>query len=146
MVRQSTRPMIADADTYLSAGAPLAPSGLRENRQITTLLDKKRSVISKVQNPDEATLDQVLSRIAALAPVVAQYARDMEQDRRLPEELVSALKSARIYSILVPRRYGGLGLEAPSAFRRGVHDHCAKYTWHRGSRGCDEARPDLPAL
>jgi alkylation response protein AidB-like acyl-CoA dehydrogenase len=41
----------------------------------------------------------------------------MEQDRRLPKELVSALKSARIYSMLVPRRYGGLEFHAPSAFR-----------------------------
>ena len=84
---------------------------------MTALLDKKRSVISNIQNPDEATLDQVLSRISALAPVVAQYARDAEQERRLPRELVSALKSARIYSMLVPRRYGGLELDAPSALR-----------------------------
>ena len=82
-----------------------------------TLLDKKRSVIGNVRNSDEATLDQVLSRISALAPVVAQCARDMEHDRRLPKELVSALKSARIYSMLVPRRYCGLELDAPSAFR-----------------------------
>ena len=84
---------------------------------MTTLLDKKRSVVGNLQNPDDATLDQVLSRISALAPVVAQYARDMEQDRRLPKELVSALKSARIYSMLVPRRYGGLELDAPGALR-----------------------------
>ena len=36
------------------------------------LLDKKRSVIGNVQNLDDATLYQVLSRITALAPVVAQ--------------------------------------------------------------------------
>src|SRR6516165_7638953 len=84
---------------------------------MTALLDKKRSVISNIQNPDEATLDQVLSRISALAPVVAQYARDAEQNRRLPAELVSALKSAKIYGMLVPRRYGGLELDAPSASR-----------------------------
>src|SRR5215813_14177277 len=65
----------------------------------------------------EATLDQLLSRVTALAPVVARQARDIEQGRRLPEELVSALKSARIYSMLVPRRYGGLELDALSAFR-----------------------------
>ena len=41
---------------------------------MTTLLDEKRSVIGKVQNPDQATLDQVLSRIAALAPMVARQA------------------------------------------------------------------------
>ena len=46
---------------------------------MTTLLDKKQSVIGKVQDPDEATLDQVLSRIAALAPMVARHAGDFEQ-------------------------------------------------------------------
>jgi indole-3-acetate monooxygenase len=70
---------------------------------MTTLLDKKRSV-----NPDQATLNQVLSRMAAQARMVARHAGDFEQARRLPAELVSALKSARIYSMLVPRRYGGL--------------------------------------
>jgi len=82
-----------------------------------TLLDKKRTVIDNVQNLDEATLDQVLSRVSALAPLVAQCARDMEQDRRLPKELVSALKSARIYSMLVPRRYHGVEIDALSAVR-----------------------------
>ena len=38
---------------------------------MTTLLDKQRSAIRKVQRPDEATLDQVLLRIAALAPMVS---------------------------------------------------------------------------
>jgi alkylation response protein AidB-like acyl-CoA dehydrogenase len=84
---------------------------------MTTLLDKKRSATRNVRGPDEATLDQVLSRIAALAPVVARLAPDIEQGRRLPAELVSALKSARIYSMLVPRRYGGLELDPPSAFQ-----------------------------
>src|SRR5262245_16464005 len=64
----------------------------------------------------EATLDQLLSRVTAL-PVVARQARDIEQGRRLPAELVSALKSARIYSMLVPRRYGGLELDPQSSFQ-----------------------------
>ncbi len=51
---------------------------------MTTLLDKKRSAPSNVQSPDGATLDQALSRITALAPVVARRARDIEQGRRLP--------------------------------------------------------------
>jgi len=84
---------------------------------MTTLLDMNRSATGKVQSPDEATLDQVLSRITALAPMVARLAPDIEQGRRLPAELVSALKSARIYGMLVPQRYGGLELDAPSAFR-----------------------------
>ena len=84
---------------------------------MTTFLDKQRLATSKAQSPDEATLDQVLSRIAALAPTVARLASDIEQGRRLPAELVSAQKSARIYGMLVPQRYGGLGLDAPSALR-----------------------------
>ena len=84
---------------------------------MTTLLEKNRSATSNVQRPDEATLDQVLLRIAALAPMVSRLAPDIEQGRRLPAQLVSALKSARIYGMLVPQRYGGLELDAPSAFR-----------------------------
>ena len=84
---------------------------------MTTLLDKQRSATNDVQSPDEATLGQVLSRITALAPLVARHVREMEQDRRLPAELVTALKSARIYGMLVPRRCGGLGLDPPRAFR-----------------------------
>ena len=84
---------------------------------MTTLFDKQRSATSHVQSPDGVTLDQMLLRIAALAPMVARLAPDIEQDRRLPAELVSAFKSARIYSMLVPRRYGGLELDAPSSFR-----------------------------
>ena len=83
---------------------------------MTTRLDLK-SATNNVQSADEVTLHQVLARIAALSPMVARLARDIEQDRRLPAELVSALKSARIYSLLVPRRYGGLELDAPSSFR-----------------------------
>jgi alkylation response protein AidB-like acyl-CoA dehydrogenase len=84
---------------------------------MTTLLDMQRSATSKVQSPDDTTLDQVLSHIAELAPIVARLAPDIEQGRRLPAEIVSALKSARIYSLLVPRRYGGLELDAPSALQ-----------------------------
>jgi indole-3-acetate monooxygenase len=84
---------------------------------MTTLLDKQRTATSNIRNRDETTLDQVLSRIAALAPTVARHAGEMEQARRLPPELVSALKSARIFNMLVPRRYGGLELDAPSALQ-----------------------------
>jgi indole-3-acetate monooxygenase len=84
---------------------------------MTALLDNSPMTASNAQKPDEATLNQVLSRISALAPMVARHARDLEQGPRLPAELVSALKSARIYGMLVPRRYGGLGLDAPSAAR-----------------------------
>jgi hypothetical protein len=49
---------------------------------MTGVLDKKQSVIGKVQDLDEATPDQVLSRIAALAPMVARHAGDFEVSSR----------------------------------------------------------------
>jgi alkylation response protein AidB-like acyl-CoA dehydrogenase len=49
--------------------------------------------------------------------MVARLAPQIEQARQLPAELVSALKSTRIYGMLVPQRYGGLELDAPRAFR-----------------------------
>jgi indole-3-acetate monooxygenase len=49
--------------------------------------------------------------------MVARLAPDIEQGRRLPAELASALRSARIYGMLVPRRYGGLELDPLSSFQ-----------------------------
>jgi alkylation response protein AidB-like acyl-CoA dehydrogenase len=84
---------------------------------MTTFLDKQRASTSKVRGPDEATSDRVLSRVAALAPMITRLAPDIEQGRGLPAELVSALRSARIYGMLVPQRCGGLELDALSASR-----------------------------
>ncbi|MGA8760162.1 MAG: hypothetical protein WB611_28350 [Stellaceae bacterium] len=85
---------------------------------MATLLDKKRSATSNVQSPDETTLDHLLSRITALAPMVARLARDIEQDRRLPAELVSALKSARIYGMLDPGVTAASNLTRQAPFKR----------------------------
>lgn len=78
---------------------------------MTTLLDMKRSATGNVQSRDGAMVDQVLSRIAALVPMVARLAPEIEQARQPPAELVSALRSTQIYGMLVPRRYGGLELQ-----------------------------------
>jgi indole-3-acetate monooxygenase len=84
---------------------------------MATVLAKQRSIRGDNRNSEEATLEQVLARIAALAPMVERLAPDTEQTRRQPTELVNALKSAGIYRMLVPRRYGGLELDPLSAFR-----------------------------
>lgn len=84
---------------------------------MTTLRDMPPLVTSIVRGPSDATVNNVLSRIDALAPMVTRLGPEIEQARQLPTELVSALRSARIYGMLVPRRYGGLELDPPSAFR-----------------------------
>ena len=85
---------------------------------MTTLLDKKRSATSNFQSPDKATLDQVLSRIAALAPMVARLAPDIDQGRRLPAELVSALKSAGSTACSYPGVAAALNLTRRAPFGR----------------------------
>ena len=88
---------------------------------MTMLLSTGQPTISDAQQSGEIapepTLDQVLASVAELAPLIAQCGPEIEHKRRLPADLVGALKSARIYGMLVPRRYGGLGLDAPGALR-----------------------------
>ena len=88
---------------------------------MTMLLNTGQPTISDAKQSGETaperTLDQVLANIAELAPLVAQCGGEIERERRLSAGLVGALKSARIYGMLVPRRYGGLGLGAPDALR-----------------------------
>lgn len=84
---------------------------------MTSLLDMQSSPSANAEHTTVVTADQMLSRIGALAPLIERLTPEMEQARRLPAELVSALKSARVYSMLLPRRYGGLEMDAPSAFR-----------------------------
>lgn len=88
---------------------------------MTMLLSTGQPTVGEAQQSDEAgpvrTGDDVLASIAALAPLVAQCGAEIERKRRLPADLVGALKAARIYGLLVPRRFGGLGLDAPSALR-----------------------------
>ena len=83
---------------------------------MTTLLEKNRSATISVEPRRGHNRSGAFAHRRARADI-ARLAPDIEQGRRLPAELVSALKSAGIYGMLLPRRYGGLELDAPSAFR-----------------------------
>ena len=89
--------------------------------QMTTLLSASQPTTSDAQQSGETeperTLVQVLASIAELAPLVAQRGLQIERERRLPADLVDALRSARIYGMLVPQRYGGLAFDVPDALQ-----------------------------
>lgn len=59
------------------------------------------------------------ARAAALAPLIADAAPRIEQDRRLPDHLRAALHDAGLFRLLLPARYGG-GEVAPLAFARAI--------------------------
>ena len=65
----------------------------------------------------EDTLDAVMERARELVPVLAKRARAAEELRRIPDETIRDLQDARLFSILQPRRVGGLELEYDAIVR-----------------------------
>jgi 3-hydroxy-9,10-secoandrosta-1,3,5(10)-triene-9,17-dione monooxygenase len=61
------------------------------------------------------TADALLERARALIPVLADRAPRQQEHRRILPETIAALKSAGLFRIFQPRRYGGYELD-PGAF------------------------------
>ncbi|MEC3977403.1 acyl-CoA dehydrogenase family protein [Amycolatopsis sp. H20-H5] len=56
------------------------------------------------------TIEQILTRIADIQPLLEQNAAQGETDRRVAEESIAALTEIGAFKIAQPRRYGGYGL------------------------------------
>ncbi len=56
-----------------------------------------------------------IRRARAVAPLVAQATSRVEQERRIPDDLLSALHDARLFRLLLPRACGGEEVE-PAVF------------------------------
>src|SRR6202158_3433760 len=50
-----------------------------------------------------------------LAPAISSRAAEIEAARRIPPDLVEALRSIGVFRVLVPRSHGGLELDLPTA-------------------------------
>lgn len=77
-------------------------------------------------------IDQTLvERATGLVPLLRKHAREAEQQRRLPDEVVTALVAAGMLSMYKPRRHGGLearpstAVEALTELGRG----CGSTSW-----------------
>ena len=60
------------------------------------------------------TADQMLGEIGELAPEISTRAAEIEAGRRMPLDLVDALRSIGVFRMFVPRSHGGLALELPT--------------------------------
>src|SRR4030088_503777 len=61
------------------------------------------------------TAQRLLADIRELAPHVTSRAAEIETGRRIPLDLVEALRSIGVFRMFVPQSHGGLELELPSA-------------------------------
>src|SRR5215813_6089422 len=55
----------------------------------------------------------LLRAIQELGPAITARALEIETSRRIPADIVEALKRAGIFRMFVPRSYGGLELDLP---------------------------------
>lgn len=81
-----------------------------------------------------ATESDFLARVSAILPDVRARTGRAKTDRRLPNETVSALKSAGFFRALLPRQWGGLEI-SPSAFFQAqilLGEACTSTGWAGG--------------
>ena len=63
------------------------------------------------------TAEEVHAASEKLAPTLAGRAAEIERARRLPADLLEDLIAAGCFRLLVPREYGGVEADLPSALR-----------------------------
>jgi indole-3-acetate monooxygenase len=61
------------------------------------------------------TAERLLAGIREMAPAISARAAEIEAGRRMPLDLVEALKAIGVFRIFVPRSHGGLELDLPAA-------------------------------
>lgn len=69
------------------------------------------TVVDRVASTDASSPRSSLADAArAFVPTIRQLARQMELARRLDDDLVEAMDAAGLFSVVVPKRWGGAGL------------------------------------
>jgi alkylation response protein AidB-like acyl-CoA dehydrogenase len=61
------------------------------------------------------TAQRLLADIRKLAPHITSRAAEIEAGRRIPLDLVEALRSIGVFRMFAPQRHGGLELDLPTA-------------------------------
>jgi alkylation response protein AidB-like acyl-CoA dehydrogenase len=65
-------------------------------------------------SPSSLTAKSLLMRIRELGPAITARALEIETSRRIPADIIEALKRVGIFRMFVPRSYGGLELDLPA--------------------------------
>jgi alkylation response protein AidB-like acyl-CoA dehydrogenase len=57
------------------------------------------------------TVDTLLDRVKAIAPMLRAYAAEAEAQRRLARPVIEAMRQAGLYSMAHPQAFGGLEVD-----------------------------------
>ena len=63
------------------------------------------------------TVDRLLDRVQAMAPMLRAHGAEAEAQRRLSRPVVEAMRQAELYSMAHPQAFGGLELDPITMFR-----------------------------
>lgn len=63
---------------------------------------------------------ELIGRARELAPLLARQAAAAERARKPADEVIDALREARVFDLMVPRRYGGLELDLDTYLEVGL--------------------------
>jgi alkylation response protein AidB-like acyl-CoA dehydrogenase len=83
---------------------------------VTTNVQPARNTLAAAERrplSDEAT--RLLVAVRDLAPSIAARAEEIERGRRVPGDIVEALRHIGVFRMLVPHSHGGLALSVPEA-------------------------------
>ena len=82
----------------------------------TETIDTSKSVERNRPGPTPRPVTTI-EAVRELAPTIAARAEEIEQARRLPVDLVAALRDAGCFRMAVPRSHGGDGASLPEYMR-----------------------------
>ena len=66
---------------------------------------------------DAQPLDRLLDAVRTLEPLIRAYAAEAEQQRRLPQPVVTALAAAGLFRLYTPHTLGGWEVEPVTFYR-----------------------------
>ena len=104
---------------------------------LTSISLERRPALDPRASRDADAFERLLEAAVQLRPLIAERARQTEQDRRVSEEVTNLLKEAGLYRAVQPRRFGGyeLSLDALRRLAFELGQGCASTGWCYGLSG-----------
>jgi alkylation response protein AidB-like acyl-CoA dehydrogenase len=83
------------------------------------------------ETTDKVQCRELVERVRALAPLIAQNAERAEQERKPVDEVISALEETGVFKSYVPKRFGGYEIDADTFIDVGlaVSEACTSTGW-----------------